>query len=431
MPFHFFGLRESPFHVSPDLRYYMTTGAAQAAFTELCYGIQMRKGLMVLTGEPGTGKTTLLHRLLRWLRENNKSSSYVFHCHLETEDLLKSIFQGFGIVRPGQSKSDLLGALATWLDQRTAAGDSPVAIVDEAQGLSIRALDELRLLLNMETPNGKLLQIVLAGQPELDEKLRRPQLLQLRQRISVRGKLPLFSLEQCADYIGIRLAVAGKKEQDTFPAETIRAIHACSGGIPRVMNLLCENALLSAYAEGEASVSVEMVRCIAADFDLETANLPGKFSSTPIHPEIPARKVLDRAAEPRHRPETIPFPLAETSPLNTPQTAVNRAAAMATVNAAHRVALIEQLKTKIELAQIELRKTRPVFLVKARDYCRRLLRSFLQDWDRVLQRASYTSGRHTHRHESYARHLTSPAYVRFRYKNRAAPPVRPGTSRAL
>src|SRR5262249_13694597 len=158
----------------------------------------------VLTGEPGAGKTTLLHRLLQWLQKRNRSTSYIFHCHLEPDDLLRSIFHGFGIVRPGQSKSELISASSAWLTDRTAVGDSPVVIVDEAQALSVRALDELRLLLNLESPRGKLLQIVLAGQPELDEKLRRPQLLQLRQRIAVRRKLPLFSLEQCADYIRVR-----------------------------------------------------------------------------------------------------------------------------------------------------------------------------------------------------------------------------------
>src|SRR5262249_45603847 len=153
--------------------------------------------------------------------------------------------------------------------RRTAIGDSPVAIIDEAQALSMRALDELRMLLNLESAHGKLLQIVLAGQPELDEKLRRPQLLQLRQRIAVRKKLPLFSLEQCADYIRIRLTVGGKEMQDAFPPETIRAIHAYSEGIPRVVNLLCENSLISAYSEGEAVVSPEMVRNVATDFDFE------------------------------------------------------------------------------------------------------------------------------------------------------------------
>ncbi|GAC1635402.1 MAG: hypothetical protein NVS9B14_12600 [Candidatus Acidiferrum sp.] len=330
MPFHSFGLNDNPFHVSPDLRYYLATGATQAAFAELCCGIETRKGLAVLTGAPGVGKTILLHRLLQWLRANNQSSSYVFHCHLETEDLLRSIFQGFGIVRPGQSKMDLMSALAAWLEQRTAMGDSPVVIMDEAQGLSIRALDELRLLLNLETANGKLLQIVLAGQPELDEKLRRPQLLQLRQRISARVRLPVFSLEQCADYVEKRLAVAGRKEQDTFPPETMRAIHTYSGGIPRLMNLLCEHALLSAYAAGAATVSVETVRAIAADFDLETKNFTRGHSTIPIREEIRAKQGLDCAAKPRprHLPEPIPFHLAEASSLNSPEKPVNHLAGM-------------------------------------------------------------------------------------------------------
>ena len=122
-PFQFFGLRESPFHVSPDLRYYMTTAAAEETFVEFCYGIEMRKGLLVLTAEPGTGKTTLLHRLLQWLRKENKSTSYVFHYHVNPDDLLQSIFQDFGIAQPSQSKSELLNILSTWLIHRNAAGD--------------------------------------------------------------------------------------------------------------------------------------------------------------------------------------------------------------------------------------------------------------------------------------------------------------------
>lgn len=411
MPFQFFGLRESPFHVSPDLRYYMMTDATQAAFTELCYGIEMRKGLMVLTGEPGTGKTTLLHRLLQWLREKNRSTSYVFHCHLEPDDLLRSIFHGFGIVQPGQSKSELMSALTTWLNHRTAAGDFPVIIVDEAQALSLRALDELRLLLNLENSHGKLLQIVLAGQPELDEKLRRPQLLQLRQRIAIRKKLPLFSLEQCADYIGVRLAVAGKKTQDAFPAETIRAIHICSGGIPRVVNLLCENALISAYAEGEAAVSVEMVRSVAADFDFETSNLPSELSSIPFRAEIPAKLAADRASVLRPQPELKPMPLAETNSSKTPLISAERAAEIPARKEAGSVVSIERPKTKP--AKIEIPRTRPLFLAQAKEYCHGLIQSFLKDWNQLLTPSVQSTFAHKNKgaYAAHNRRIGSPAKI--------------------
>lgn len=358
-PFQFFGLSESPFNVSPDLRYYMTTPAAEEAFVELRYGIETRKGLLVLTGEPGTGKTTLLHRLLLWLHEENRSASYVFHCHLEPDDLLQSIFRGFGIVRTGQSKGELMIALSAWLNHRTAAGDSPVVVVDEAQGLSVRALDEMRLLLNLENAQGKLLQIVLAGQPELDEKLRRQQLLQLRQRITVRKKLPSFSVEQCADYIGVRLAVAGKEKQDAFPADTIRAIHACSGGNPRVVNLLCENGLISAYAEGRAAVSVEMVRSVAADFDFEISNLPSAFSSIPFRTEISAKLDVGRLTASHHEPEVASIPRAETISPRAPEPSEHCTAAILFCEAADSVLAIERPDEIV--ATIEVPRTRPVF----------------------------------------------------------------------
>jgi general secretion pathway protein A len=380
-PFQFFGLRESPFHVSPDLRYYMTTAAAEEAFVEFCYGIEMRKGLLVLTGEPGTGKTTLLHRLLQWLREENKSASYVFHYHVNPDDLLQSIFHDFGIVQPSQSKSELISVLGTWLIRRNAAGDSPVVIVDEAQGLSVRALDELRLLLNLENAQGKMLQIVLAGQPELDEKLRRPQLQQLRQRIAVRKKLPLFSLQQCADYIGVRLAVAGKKTQDTFPAETIRAIHACSGGIPRVMNLLCENALISAYAEGEAAVSVEMVRGVAADFDFEFSKLPGDLSSIPLRMGEPAKLDVRRFPALSSEAELMPINFPETNSPRVPK----RPTQLTVETRFHQAASSGAGRPRARAVSVGITRTIPLFLTHAGGYFRKLAKSFLRDWNQFLK----------------------------------------------
>jgi general secretion pathway protein A len=361
----------------------MTTAPAEEAFVEFCYGIEMRKGLLVLTGEPGTGKTTLLHRLLQWLRKENKSASYVFHYHVNPDDLLQSIFQDFGIAQPSQSKSELLSILGTWLIRRNAEGDSPVVIVDEAQGLSVRALDELRLLLNLENNHGKMLQIVLAGQPELDEKLRRPQLMQLRQRIAVRKKLPLFSLQQCADYIGVRLAVAGKKTQDTFPAETIRAIHACSGGIPRVMNLLCENAMISAYAEGEAAVSVEMVRGVAADFDFEFSRLPGDFSSIPLRMEEPVKPDVRRFPTSINEAELLPIEFAE---MNSPR-APEPPAQLTVETRLHQAPSSAVERPRARPVSVGISRTLPLLLTQVGSYFRRLAKSFLRDWKQFLKSA--------------------------------------------
>lgn len=266
--FNFLGLREDPFHVSPDPRFFYTTPSHEAALAELLYGIETRKGFMVLTGEAGTGKTSLLKQILDWLRGRRRSTAYIFHTHVEPIGLLKLILCDFGVPCQSRSKSELISTLHRWLLQRHAAGDLPVLVLDEAQALPMQTLDELRLLLNLETPRGKLLQIILSGQPELEETLRLPELRQLRQRIVFHSRLDLLSPKETAAYISRRLAVAGCPDSLLFPDEVVQGIYASSRGIPRVVNLLCEHALISAYAERQHVVSPEMVHRVAADFDL-------------------------------------------------------------------------------------------------------------------------------------------------------------------
>ena len=266
--FNFLGLREDPFHVSPDPRYFYTTPSHEAALAELLYGIETRKGFLVLTGEAGTGKTSLLKQIVDWLKGRKRSTAYIFHTHVEPIGLLKFILSDFGAPCQSRSKSELVNALHTWLLQRHAAGDLPVLILDEAQALPLQTLDELRLLLNLETPRGKLLQIVLSGQPELEEKLRLPELRQLRQRIVFHSRLGLLTQKETAGYISRRLAVAGCPDSLLFPDEVVHDIYSSSRGIPRVVNLLCEHALISAYAERQHVVSPEMIQRVAVDFDL-------------------------------------------------------------------------------------------------------------------------------------------------------------------
>jgi general secretion pathway protein A len=268
--FNFMGLREDPFHVSPDPRFYYCTPAHESALVELLAGIETRQGFLVLTGEAGTGKTTLLNHILNWLHCRGRSTAYIFHAHLEPIGLLRFILRDFGIPCESRSKSDLVSALHTWLLERHAAMDLPVLILDEAHTLPIQSLDELRLLLNLETPRGKLLQIILSGQPELDEKLRLPALRQLRQRIMFHSRLPLLTQEETAAYISSRLGAAGCSDASLFPEEVVQDIFVASNGIPRVVNLLCEHALISSFAEQQRVVSPEMIRRIAIDFDLHT-----------------------------------------------------------------------------------------------------------------------------------------------------------------
>ncbi len=266
--FSFFGLREDPFHVSPDPRFYYPTRAQESALAELLFGIETRQGFMVLSGEAGTGKTTLLNQLLDWLQRHNRSTAYVFHALLEPVELLQFILRDFGAPLSSNNKGHLVHALHEWLLARNTAGDLPVLIVDEAQALPQQTLDELRLLLNLETPRGKLLQIILSGQPELDEKLRLPALRQLRQRVMFHSRIPLLAPEETSGYISCRLAAAGCRDSSLFPTEVVQSIYASSRGIPRVVNLLCEHALISAFADQQQIVSTQMIQRIATDFDL-------------------------------------------------------------------------------------------------------------------------------------------------------------------
>ena len=286
--FRSFGLKENPFQVSPDPRFLFSGPSYETALAELMFGIEARRGLLALTGEAGTGKTTLMRHFLQWLNSRQFSSSYIFHTHLHPADLFELVLRDFGVPVESTRKSDLLATLHRWLHDRQVQGDSPVIVIDEAQALSLRTLGELNLLLNLENARGKLVQIVLAGQPELEEKLRRPELRALRQRIMVRCRLPLLSLEETQDYIASRLLGAGGSGAQTFPPETVQTIYSYARGIPRVVNLLCEQALIGAYADRSTKVSSANVRRVAAEFDLvgesfETISLDSRFT-----PEVSA-----------------------------------------------------------------------------------------------------------------------------------------------
>src|ERR1700683_1576720 len=182
---HFFGLRENPFNANPDPRYLFLTPQTQEALDELTYGIHTRKGLILLTGEVGTGKTTLINSLLDWLRLQQTPSAFIFNSHLGISHLFDFILADFGVHFDSRTNSNALMLLNQWLFERYRAGETPVVIVDEAQGLPTPVLEEIRMLLNLETSREKLLQIVLVGQPELEERLRRPELRQIKQRIAL------------------------------------------------------------------------------------------------------------------------------------------------------------------------------------------------------------------------------------------------------
>jgi general secretion pathway protein A len=275
----FFGLRENPFNVNPDPRFLYLTPQLQEALDQLTYGIQSRKGFILLTGEVGTGKTTLINYLLDWLRQQKMSTAFIFNSHLTVNQLFDFILADFGIPSDFGLKSNMLLRLDKWLIERFRAGESPVLIVDEAQGLSLELLEEIRLLLNLETASEKLLQIVLVGQPELEDKIKRPELRQLRQRIALRCNTAPLTLEESYGYIGDRLRIAGATGEPIFTSEAMEAVHYYSRGIPRVMNLLCEHALINAYVEQLNPVPARMVQEAARDFLLDESRAIPSFSS--------------------------------------------------------------------------------------------------------------------------------------------------------
>jgi general secretion pathway protein A len=282
----FFRLKENPFNVNPDPRYLFLTHSAQEALACLTYGIETRKGFILLTGEVGTGKTTLVNKLLEWLHKERVSTAFVFNPRLSVTQFFDFMMADFGIPCESQQKGQMLMKLNQWLLERYQAGERAVLIVDEAQNLSPQMLEEIRLLTNLETSTEKLLQIVLAGQPELEQKLNQPQLRQLRQRITLRAKTRQLTLEETKGYIQERLRIGGAAELDLFSPEAVAAIHRYARGIPRVTNLLCEHALVSSFVDQKNPVPPEIIEEVARDFELDTIDptaLPVEPSNGDAH----------------------------------------------------------------------------------------------------------------------------------------------------
>jgi type II secretory pathway predicted ATPase ExeA len=264
----FFGLRANPFNVNPDPRYLFLTRHTEEALACLTYGIQSRKGFVLLTGEVGTGKTTLINKLLEWLRLQQVATAFVFNSRMNVPQFLDYMMADFGIPCDSRSKSQILQRLYNWLLDRYRAGETAVLIVDEAQNLTDEVLEEIRMLTNLETFTEKLLQIVLVGQPELETKLKQPQLRQLRQRLTLRAKTHPLTIEESRAYVQQRLRIAGSDGRMIFDPEALAEIHKYSTGIPRVVNLLCEHCLVSAFVDQKATISAQIVDAVAADFDL-------------------------------------------------------------------------------------------------------------------------------------------------------------------
>jgi general secretion pathway protein A len=268
-----FGLQKRPFGMTPDPSFLFQTSTHREALATLTYGVLEEKGFIVLTGDAGTGKTTLLSRLLRKIPSDKAVFSLVLNPTLTADEFLESALVDFGIDEIPSSKVRRLLALQQFLTTARSAGRICVLVADEAHKLSGEVLEEIRLLTNFENAERKLLQIILAGQTELRETLNTAALRQLKQRIAVRCELHSLSSSEVAQYMYFRWACAGGDYPPPFEEAAIQVIADASRGIPRVINALCDNALALIYATGEASVTVTHAQQIARDLDLEMSEL--------------------------------------------------------------------------------------------------------------------------------------------------------------
>lgn len=275
----FFGFTQNPFNMSPDPSFLFRSPQHEEALANLIYGVQSRKGFIVLAGEVGTGKTTMLECLRDFLNSQQIAFASLFNSRLTVEQFFEMLAYDLDLRCNRLSKSEVLLSLNNMLLERAAAGRTTVLIIDEAHNLEWDVLEEVRLLGNLENRRGKMLQIILAGQQELDRKMDAPEFRQLKQRIALRCTLRGFNLQESVAYVHSRMARAGLKDQTIFSGELLKEIHVRAQGIPRLINAICDNLLLTAFALESKTATPGMLDEVTSDMRLE---YPGQRT---FHPD--------------------------------------------------------------------------------------------------------------------------------------------------
>lgn len=263
----YYGLVRAPFEMTPDPSFLYLGEAHREGLATLVYAVNSGKGFVMLTGEVGTGKTTLLHALLGQL-DSTTNSAFIFNPRLDPMGFFRVLFEELGVGPPCETKAEYLLALNHYLIEKLAANERVLLIVDEAQNLSAEMLEEIRLLSNLETPTSKLIQIMLVGQPELKDLVDQPELRQLRQRIALRHHLRPFEQAEVAEYVTERLAKAGYTGSGLFKRKAISELHRLTEGTPRLINSLCDGALLLGYARQDTVIGPDAIREVAHDLGL-------------------------------------------------------------------------------------------------------------------------------------------------------------------
>ncbi|BCS33216.1 hypothetical protein TBR22_A24430 [Luteitalea sp. TBR-22] len=300
----FFGLRERPFDLTPNPRYLFLTSRYREALGNLVYGLAGRKGLTVLTGEAGTGKTTLLTVALAQWREAGHLVATLRNPTMDRAEFLQFLAQEFSLSpEAAASKTVMLKEFEGLLRQRHEAGLLTALVIDEAHSLPTELLEEIRLLANIETPDTKLLPLILLGQPELADRLNDPSLRQLKQRVALRCSLVPLDLRETAAYLAKRIQLAGGDSLNLFTREAVGAIHHGSGGIPRLINVIADNALVNGFAAGVRPVGQDIIRDVCVDFDLPVQ------AAAPVV-AVPTPATVGAPAEPAPTP-----PVASTAPV--------------------------------------------------------------------------------------------------------------------